>query len=312
VDRLPAVAGKNMSLDDRRAHFTDRCHNGCSPAIQGIYMLHRRAWQRVANSGGDGLIFEDDAILAPKCAPELERAWAEVPDDWDVLYLGCFGACFPDPKHYDFMQRAMSAWGKNVRPPVQISERVFVLEYPLGFHAYAVSNKGAKKLLAVMTEIDTHVDVTLAERMHPAGFRVYAVSPNLAHQDLSTSSSNLVRTSVLLNLLADRVYVSRNNRYTLGRFLSECIVDTGKNDYLRFRFAVWDVLFVVLVAAATIFRVPEILLACVIAKAVDLGAALTYQADDASSQFLQLIGSSLALLCIYSSSDAFEITLWPK
>jgi hypothetical protein len=114
-------------------------------------------------------VFEDDAILAPNFVSELEGAWAEVPDDWDVVYLGCFGACFPDTNDYDYMQRAMAAFGKNVQDPIKIFERVFVPEYPLGFHAYAASNVGARKLLSIMTDIDTHVDITLAERMHPAG-----------------------------------------------------------------------------------------------------------------------------------------------
>jgi hypothetical protein len=138
---------------------------------------------------------------------------------------------------------------------------------------------------------------------------VYALSSNLAYQDLSTSSSNLVWTSGLLNLLADRVYVSKNNRYTLGQFLSKCIVDTGKNDYLRFRFAAWDIMFAALIIVASVFRVPAILLVCVIAKAVDLSAALAFQNEDASSQLLQLIGSLLALLWVYSSSDAFDSIL---
>jgi glycosyl transferase family 25 len=59
---------------------------------EGVYGCLRSHLDVVAAARADGvgdlLIFEDDVEFAPDLVPRFDRAMAQLPDDWDILYFG--------------------------------------------------------------------------------------------------------------------------------------------------------------------------------------------------------------------------------
>ena len=55
------------------------------PADISLISKHRIAWKKVK---GISLIFEDDVILSPNFSDTLSKYVAELPPDWDLLFIG--------------------------------------------------------------------------------------------------------------------------------------------------------------------------------------------------------------------------------
>jgi glycosyl transferase family 25 len=58
------------------------------PGEIGCMLSHRNVWQQFLDEEMDSaLIFEDDAVLRDDCCELGKTVLAQVPDDWDVIYL---------------------------------------------------------------------------------------------------------------------------------------------------------------------------------------------------------------------------------
>lgn len=55
------------------------------PADISLISKHRIAWKKIKEMA---LIFEDDVILAPNFSDTLSKYIAELPPDWDLLFIG--------------------------------------------------------------------------------------------------------------------------------------------------------------------------------------------------------------------------------
>lgn len=78
------------------------------------------------------LLLEDDCRFAEDFEPRLNEFLAEVPDDWDLLNLGC-GHCYT-----------------TMYPPVQVSEHCLKANYMIFCHAIVYNPKSKGKILRVL------------------------------------------------------------------------------------------------------------------------------------------------------------------
>jgi glycosyl transferase, family 25 len=89
VERFAAVDGARVAVPD------------VWRGREGVYGCLRSHMEVVAAARADGvgdlLIFEDDVEFAPDLISRFERAMAQLPDDWDILYLGGIHAEPPRP-----------------------------------------------------------------------------------------------------------------------------------------------------------------------------------------------------------------------
>lgn len=126
-----------------------------------IYIeMIRRGWERV-------LISEDDVWLGSDIEERFYNAICELPDDWDMLYLGCGGECglkdlgYQKTQENRYITRLATghrSWyvaeRDDVRTPCKKckvhSGELSVPEHPGGSWNFAVSNKGARKLLKII------------------------------------------------------------------------------------------------------------------------------------------------------------------
>ena len=132
-------------------------------------------------------VFEDDVVLADNFTEQLSAALDALPDDWDVCLLGALGAVHPSYYAVN-LGHAMLAGGcrypRGARKAFQDGEpdggvAIHTPLRPFGTHAYALSERGAAKLLAAAPRANYHVDVVA---WGLRSLNLFAVHPLLARQ----------------------------------------------------------------------------------------------------------------------------------
>ncbi|NBP16361.1 glycosyltransferase family 25 protein, partial [bacterium] len=138
------VQGVDGRKCDRRKlvkHFHPTYVDFGPRSAQGCAMSHVKVWREFIKSDSEfALIFEDDVVLEPEFTSQLEQVFQQVPADFDMLSLGCFGS-ENDP---NFFTVVLGMLGMT-QTPQRISERIKIPKIALATHAYVLSRKGAEK-----------------------------------------------------------------------------------------------------------------------------------------------------------------------
>jgi FkbM family methyltransferase len=182
---LKAYDGKKIRLSPKIARLFSPNTFNWNKATIGCSLSHLEIWTRLSKEPDENacyLILEDDTRLSPDWRETLERTFSngQVPDDWDVLYLG--GVL---PKHENnFIQCKEIVSGNIFR--VAPNNFWFWQEIPdryfhFGAYAYLLSKKGAIKLMEIIMlnqGISLQADFLLA---YPVQLKRYFFDPFLAH-----------------------------------------------------------------------------------------------------------------------------------
>jgi glycosyl transferase family 25 len=166
----------------------------CSLSHRMIYQaIADNNWQRV-------LIFEDDVVPDFATLLMLPDCLKELPPDWDLFYLGYLKneKATLGKKLKIFWYKIMALLGFSRIPVSMISK---VLPKPFshnlmqaGFHdcthAYAVSLRGAKKLLAAQSPIQYRADNLLSALVLKGQLNAFISKSNLFNQEIFTDISN--------------------------------------------------------------------------------------------------------------------------
>lgn len=128
----------------------------------GCYLSHYTAWLACSLLPDDKfLILENDAEFPADWKDRLAHAFADTPDDADMLFIG---SCNTADK-----------------PKRQISGTVFAVEWPMASHAYIVWDKAIPVLLSTMRDVYGPVDLVLILSAFPK-LHVYTVLPRIVDQ----------------------------------------------------------------------------------------------------------------------------------
>ena len=150
----------------------------------GCALSHINIWKDFIKRGDEDekyvMIFEDDVILEKNFKQGVLDALKNVPADYDILYLGCFGC----DKNYvsNVYELSTLLYGRNhrkgyVNPYISIPEIAYAL------HAYILSKKGASKLLSLLKgELDDHIDMKIHSLASVEKINTYVTTPRLAYQ----------------------------------------------------------------------------------------------------------------------------------
>ena len=147
-------------------------------------LAHRLAWREARRQEVDAvMVLEDDVVLAPAFRTRVEAWMACVPDDWDMLYLGCVFRDAPAVERPGLLRVTGRTWDLHayaVRTPVSsLLDR-------------AVRRLSGTTPLRSEERSGTHdggeaIDTAIA-RLH-ATLRVYACWPPLAWQEFGRSNN---------------------------------------------------------------------------------------------------------------------------
>ena len=189
-ERQSAVLGSSLSDEELCANTTFLARWLATRGMIGCYLSHRNFWKSVQQRDAEwAVVLEDDVQLEDAfCARvsqavEELQACAETRDKWDVLMLGALGCVNPERKYGGGRISAFIAGGG--RKPRQVTEHVHVPHRPFGTHAYALSKRGAAKLLQRAPIASSHID---AVAWGLRDLNLYCVHPMLAHQAFDDSS----------------------------------------------------------------------------------------------------------------------------
>jgi GR25 family glycosyltransferase involved in LPS biosynthesis len=160
-DWAPAVDGAALTEGQRHNQVTLPGRMMMTDGMIGCYLSHRRLWELCVQRDEALLVFEDDAVVADEFVGAFGAALEDISrldGGWDVLLAGALGCVHPRPSRYGVNILA-GVVGGGWRWPRSLSARVHVPFRAFGTHAYAISPRGARKLLELCPRANFHVDV---------------------------------------------------------------------------------------------------------------------------------------------------------
>lgn len=206
--RIEAVLGKTLTMQKRAIAATATCARYCPHAALGATMSHVKTWQIALREDeqGPALICEDDVVFAQDALQRLEAYMLEVPENWDVVYLGCLFCHSHTNVVADAALRVLGHRGESR----EISEHVWVPPYFFGAHCYLASSAGMRKLLAAFDQIDEAIDVRMNRLARAGAIHAYALRPLLALQRVNARETSMVGSRVprLLNGALDALRIA--------------------------------------------------------------------------------------------------------
>jgi len=157
VESFAGVHGPTWGLATRKRRADGQA---MSSGSVGLMLSHWTLW-RVAERLDDEevMIFEDDVILPEDFKQQFWRSYEQLPDDWQFVFVGFVGRFPQEP----------------------VTERVSLVRYPYGTHAYLVKRTALRTLIETNQEARTHLDLQLIDNTLPR-LKCYTFTPSLAGQ----------------------------------------------------------------------------------------------------------------------------------
>ena len=186
--RIEGVLGKELNQEDFRDNTTAICNTVCTYSSVGCAMSHIKAWKQISKSNKPGLVLEDDVNFSPDFNNRFKKMFHLVPNDFDIVYVGCYGGCDYNDNINILDLPSKIVAGSSVKTHRKINEHIFVPSAPLALHGYIITPDAARKLVSrIGGNIETHIDMQLLKNSDD--LNVYAMSPKLINQDIDTDAS---------------------------------------------------------------------------------------------------------------------------
>jgi hypothetical protein len=136
-----------------------------TPKHVSLCLNHWFLWQQILNNAEIGdefsIVLEDDVRFVDGWFNKSRKALEDVPEDWDILFLG-------------------SCYARNF-PVAHIVGDIWKVEKPNCTHAYCVRHKALPVLIEKCHRIYTNIDWAIIEQAIPH-LNTYAILPRIAHQ----------------------------------------------------------------------------------------------------------------------------------
>lgn len=226
LTRWNAVYGKNLAEAEIKQKTSTFCNIFCSYGMIGCWLSHYYLWQYIVDNNLDNvLVLEDDAEPVDGFDEKLDMLLKKVPENYDLVYLGCFGSC--DDIGDDIVKVLFGKQNKKVFINRKESDEFMIPSLPLGTHAYIISYSGAKKLLKnkELKKVRYHVDYSLSKYIYPdKSFLMYACKKPLIMQENDVNTSDLLSNDhPILNYAMSKIKVSDN--YNMDYIMSAHLVN---------------------------------------------------------------------------------------
>ena len=177
-----AVDGRLLTEEEMRLYSRTEAlrlpnagvHRELSPCEIGAALSHLRIYEKIVAEGTPhAVVMEDDVEIDPMLPSVLAKI-DEMKEPWDVIWLGHWltyvGSTYG---HKDGVP--ISRWGRMPAAPHFQMGRL--LAYPFGTHAYAISNRGARRLLDHAYPVRMPADNLLSGSSGEFRLSGFAVSP---------------------------------------------------------------------------------------------------------------------------------------
>jgi len=205
-----------------------------------IAMSHMKAWKIFLKTNQPyTTIFEEDVIIEDNFTNKLSINLKNTPDDYDLLYLGCFGC----QKSTNTLSILFSFLGEGNVDYRNINEYINKPFIAVALHAYVISRQGAIKLLKLLEgKIYFYLDYCIQNLSSNNLINIYSLNERIAYQTSTDSDfSSTVSNShpLLLNKSLSNFYIDEKCRASYLTTVS--IFRIGE-----FNFTISSLLFLVL------------------------------------------------------------------
>lgn len=149
----PAFDGRALSLTPNLARLFAPNDFFWKKAVMGCALSHLSLWLELASEAPiceNYLILEDDVKFRPGWLEQWKMAAEEIPEDYDVLYLG--GVLPPNRAVFDGVLEPVNAYWSKVRPNQIFGQKVPSTYFHFCNYAYILSRQGAQKILQTLSE----------------------------------------------------------------------------------------------------------------------------------------------------------------
>ena len=161
-ERFPGIKVLDLSQNILDKYVPEEIQKYGSDGMIGCGLSHLFIWQdAIKKNYKNILVLEDDVKFTYDFNKYLTNIMKELPDDYDILYLGYVETLCRKPTDSSF---------NYIHKPI----------FPLGTHAMIISNKGLNKLLKIITKIDDHIDQLIAHNIHK--LNIYASKKKITNQ----------------------------------------------------------------------------------------------------------------------------------
>lgn len=134
-----------------------------SPGAIGNIMSHWMLWRHILLSDIEQfIVFEDDVLPVNGFLTKLDEIHAELPDDWDLVYLGHVGS-------------------ESHRVLLSHGERLARIEHPFGTHAMLIRRRALPVLIKSQARAWAPIDIQISVHALPQ-LNYYCCTPSLASQ----------------------------------------------------------------------------------------------------------------------------------
>lgn len=209
---VKGVNGKLMSEKEISDNVSNLYKNFGPKSAIGCAMSHLNTWKNFIENTNDeyAIIFEDDIILEKDFIKKLDIVLNNTPNDFDVLYIGCFGC--EQNNNFNLFEYLCSLIGMTSEHK-KINNYISIPKTAFATHSYILSRKGAKKLIENLDgNIHNHIDFCMQELSSKKKINSYVSTPRLAFQtstDNSVSENVSSNHPVLINNALNKIYVDK-------------------------------------------------------------------------------------------------------
>lgn len=162
---------------------------GCALSHLGVYK------DILANGYDNALILEDDLSVTTNATKELSQSLTELPDQWDLLYLGYLSnnevMKLPIKLRLYIAYPILNLLGMKRYDPKKLrrrfprpySDHLDLAGFHYGTHAYAVTASGAKKILSYQTPVSMASDNAIGVMCMEDSLHAFRVKKRVFHQN---------------------------------------------------------------------------------------------------------------------------------
>jgi GR25 family glycosyltransferase involved in LPS biosynthesis len=206
--RVPGIVGADLGYHEALSGF---CNQFCTAGMKGCALSHRAIWEDMLKNRYENVaIFEDDAILDADFNTKFRQGWEQLPNDYDIYYLGCDTFC----NNTDISPKVFNKIFQT--EPELMDTNLMSVSGSMGTHCYIISEKCAKTILDA--PVNGHIDLQLIKWTSDFDLNAYSVSPVIVRV-VETGDSNISENFPrLFNTLVRPVYLipSRPLDWILG------------------------------------------------------------------------------------------------
>ena len=201
---LKGVNGKKLSVDEINEN-TSHYYSILGPrSAIGIGMSHINAWKQFLQTNKENcIILEDDALFEDNFMEKLTIGLNNTPDDYDMLYIGCFG-CQSKYNYHTIIRSRMIY--------EEVNDYISIPGVVNATHGYIISRKGAEKLIKYLDKnIYNHIDGCINDLYFKKLLTIYVLKKRIVYQ---SSTDTLVSTNT-----------SNTHPYIISKLLSQVHLD---------------------------------------------------------------------------------------